>query len=122
MPENFAISVIVPFYNAEPYLERCIDVLLKQDFNKPFEIIMIDDASTDNGQEFIKSKSLPFLTMSSLPSNSGPSAARNAGLKIAKEEYVSFFDADDTISPCALKTLYNNAKENDFDLVCCDKK
>jgi glycosyltransferase involved in cell wall biosynthesis len=49
MPEYCCVSVIVPFYNAEPYLKRCIDVLLKQDFNKSFEIIMVDDASTDRG-------------------------------------------------------------------------
>jgi glycosyltransferase involved in cell wall biosynthesis len=121
MSENFAISVIVPFYNAEPYLEKCIDVLLKQDFNKPFEIIMVDDASTDNGKKFIKSLNLSFLTMSSLPSNSGPSAARNEGLKISKGEYVFFLDADDTISTDTLKTLYNHIKADDFDFVCCDK-
>jgi glycosyltransferase involved in cell wall biosynthesis len=98
MSENFAISVIIPFYNAVPYLEKCIDAMLKQDFDKPFEVIMIDDASNDNGRKFIESKKLPFFKIGSLPSNSGPSAARNAGLKIATGEYVFFFDVDDTVS------------------------
>ena len=56
MSESFYVSVIVPFYNAERYLKRCVDVLLKQDFNKSFEIIMVDDASTDNGQSNIKTQ------------------------------------------------------------------
>ena len=120
MSEHFCVSVIVPFYNAEVHLKRCIDVLLKQDFNKSFEIIMVDDASTDNGQNIIKMQNSPLIKLHSLPSNTGPSAARNVGLKIAKGEYVFFLDADDTISTSTLKTLYSHAKENDFDLVYSD--
>ncbi len=122
MVEHFCVSVIVPFYNAEPYLKRCIDILLKQDFNNPFEIIMVDDASTDNSQNIVRTEDSPLIKLHSLPSNTGPSAARNAGLKIAKGEYVFFLDADDTISTCTLKTLYSHAKENDFDLVYNDTK
>jgi glycosyltransferase involved in cell wall biosynthesis len=121
MSEHFSVSVIVPFYNAEPYLKRCIDVLSEQDFNKPFEVIMVDDASTDNSQNIIKVQNSPLLKLRSLPSNTGPSAARNIGLKVAKGEYVFFLDADDTISTCTLKTLYSHAKENDFDLVYSDQ-
>ncbi|SVC83099.1 uncharacterized protein METZ01_LOCUS335953, partial [marine metagenome] len=122
MSDHFCVSVIVPFYNAEPYLKRCIDILLKQDFNKPFEIIMVDDASTDNSQNIVKMEDSPLIKLHSLPSNTGPSAARNTGLKIAKGEYVFFLDADDTISTSTLKTLYSHAKENDFDLVYSDKE
>ena len=120
MIEHFRVSVIVPFYNAEPYLKRCIDTLLKQDFNKPFEIIMVDDASTDNSQNIVRTEDSPLIKLHSLPSNTGPSAARNTGLKIAKGEYVFFLDADDTISTCTLKTLYSHAKEDDYDLVFND--
>ena len=122
MIDHFCVSVIVPFYNAEPYLKRCIDILLKQDFNKPFEIIMVDDASTDNSQNIVRTEDSPLIKLHSLPSNTGPSGARNAGLKVAKGEYVFFIDADDTISACTLKTLYSHAKENDFDIVYSDKK
>ena len=122
MIEHFRVSVIVPFYNAEPYLKRCIDTLLKQDFNKPFEIIMVDDASTDNSQNIVKMEDSPLIKLRSLPSNTGPSAARNIGLKIAKGEYVFFLDADDTISTCTLKTLYSHTKENGYDLVYSDRE
>ena len=61
MSDHFCVSVIVPFYNAEPYLKRCIDGLLKQDFNKPFEVIMVDDASTDNSQKIIKVQNSPLF-------------------------------------------------------------
>jgi glycosyltransferase involved in cell wall biosynthesis len=121
MSDHLCVSVIVPFYNAEPYLKRCIDILLKQDFNKPFDVIMVDDASTDNSQNIVKMEDSPLLKLHSLPSNTGPSGARNTGLKVARGEYVFFLDADDTISTCALKTLYSHAKENDFDLVYSDQ-
>ena len=122
MSKQFCVSVIVPFYNAESHIKKCLDVLLNQDFIKPFEIIMVDDASTDNSQNIIKMQNSPLLKLCSLPSNAGPSAARNIGLKTAKGEYVFFLDADDTISTSTLKILYNHAKENDFDLVFSDKK
>ena len=122
MTEQFCVSVIVPCYNAESYIKKCLDVLLNQDFNKPFEIIIVDDASTDNSQSIIKMQNSPLLKLCSMPLNAGPAAARNTGLKSAKGEYVFFLDVDDTISSSTLKTLYNHAKENDFDLVFSDKK
>ena len=122
MSKQFCVSVIVPFYNAESHIKKCLDVLLNQDFIEPFEIIMVDDASTDNSQNIIKMQNSPLLKLCSLPSNAGPSAARNVGLKNAKGEYVFFLDVDDAISTSILKILYNHAKENDFDLVFSDKK
>ena len=122
MSKQFCVSVIVPFYNAESHIKKCLDVLLNQDFIEPFEIIMVDDASTDNSQNIIKMQNSPLLKLCSLPSNAGPSAARNVGLKNAKGEYVFFLDVDDIISTSTLKILYNHAKENDFDLVFSDKK
>ena len=122
MSEQHCISVIVPFYNAESYIKTCLDVLLKQDFTKPFEIIMVDDASTDNSRNIVKMHDFPDLRLYSLLSNSGPAAARNLGLKKAKGEYVFFLDVDDTIAANTLSTLYSIAKENACDLVMCDKK
>ena len=105
MSEQFCVSVIVPFYNAQSYIKTCLDILLKQDFIKPFEIIMVDDASTDNSQNIVKKCKFPNLQLYSLPSNSGPAAARNLGLKKAKGKYIYFFDVDDTIATNTLSTL-----------------
>jgi len=120
MSNHVCVSVIIPFYNAGPYLERCIDALIRQTFDKPFEAVMVDDGSTDDSLNVVKSHNLPWLKLYSLPSNTGPSAARNIGLTIAKGEYVFFLDADDAISACTLKTLYGHAKRNDLDLVFND--
>ena len=122
MSELLSVSVIVPFYNAETYIKKCLDVLLGQDFTKPFEIIMVDDASTDNSRNIVKMHDFPSLRLYSLSSNSGPAAARNLGLKKAKGEYIFFLDVDDTIAANTLTTLYNVANENACDLVFCDKK
>ena len=122
MLEQYSVSVIVPFYNAESHIKTCLDTLLKQDFIKPFEIIMVDDASTDNSRSIVKMHDFPGLQLYSLPSNSGPAAARNLGLKKAKGEYVYFLDADDTIAANTLTTLYSIANESACDLVICDKR
>ena len=122
MLEQSCVSVIVPFYNAESHIKTCLDVLLNQDFTKPFEIIMVDDASIDNSRNIVKMHDFPGLRLYSLPSNSGPAAARNLGLKKAKGEYVFFLDVDDTITANTLSTLYGIAKETACDLVICDKK
>ena len=91
MSKFYCVSVIIPFYNAEQFLSGCIDVLQKQDFDKSFEVIMIDDASTDNSLNIIKKNDkLLNLKIYSLEKNSGPSAARNLGLKHATGEYVFF--------------------------------
>jgi len=122
MLEQFCVSVIVPFYNAESHIKTCFDILLKQDFTKRFEIIMVDDASTDNSRNIIEMHDFPDLRLYSLPSNSGPAAARNLGLKKAKGEYVFFLDVDDTFAANTLSTLYSIAKETACDLVFCEQK
>ena len=85
MSGQILISVIIPFYNAEKHLEKCVQNILSQTFKKNFEVIMIDDASLDNSykiaQKFVNEKFLLFK----LNSNSGPSAARNIGLKNARD-------------------------------------
>ena len=60
MLEQVCVSVIVPFYNSEKYIKNCLSTLLAQDFKKPFEIIMVDDASTDSGEKIIKLHKIPF--------------------------------------------------------------
>ena len=122
MSGQYLVSIIVPFFNAEPHIKSCLDALLNQDFTSPFEIIMVDDASTDNSLNIVNNYSFPALGVWSLRSNAGPGAARNVGLKKAIGEYVFFLDVDDTISPNTLTTLYSVANETKCDLVFCDFK
>ena len=122
MLNQFCISIIVPVYNAESHIKTCLDSLLKQDFGKSFEIIIINDASTDNSMNLIKKYNVPNLYSYALSKNSGPSAARNLGIKMAKGKYIFFHDADDTIDENILTTLYNIAIEKDCDLVFCDRR
>jgi glycosyltransferase involved in cell wall biosynthesis len=120
--DSIKISVIIPIYNGEPYIKRCFDILNKQNFYEPWEIIIVDDASTDKSKELIKKYRLPNLKLYSLPTNSGQSVARNLGLTKASGEYIFFQDIDDLISVKSLKTLYKSAKENNCDMVCSDFK
>ena len=120
MKSSTKISVIIPVYNGESYIEKCLDVLMKQDFDESYEIIMVDDASTDKSKEIIKKFKLSNLNLYSLPTNSGQSAARNLGLRKALGEYIYFQDVDDVISIKSLKTLYATAKQHNCDFVCSD--
>jgi len=122
MSSKICVSVIVPFYNAELHIKNCLKSLLSQDFEKSFEIIMIDDASSDKSQEIVKKHDSSIVKLYKMKLNSGPSAARNIGLKAAQGEYIFFLDVDDTINSSTLKILYNSAKENSFDLIFCDKQ
>jgi len=122
MSKKILVSFVVPFYNAESYIKACLDVLLNQDFPKPFEIIMVDDASTDNCGDIVKMNDNPVIRLYSLATNSGPGAARNVGLQKAKGEYVFFLDVDDTIAANTLTTMYGVANETNCDLVFCDFK
>lgn len=120
MLEQIYISVIIPFYNSEKHIENCLKSLLAQDFKKNFEIIMVDDASVDNSREIIKLQKIPFLSLFSLPSNAGQSAARNLGINNAKGKYIFFMDVDDLISTDAFSTLFNIAEKDNCDLVFSD--
>ena len=94
------ISFIIPIYNAEPYLVRCIHSVLKQTTSEPLQVILVDDGSTDNSlaiaQEAAREEKRIVVL---LQPHAGQSAARNLGLKHAQGEYVAFVDADDTIAP-----------------------
>lgn len=107
------ISVIVPVYNVEQYLRRCVDSILAQTFTD-FELILVNDGSTDNSgdicDEFAK---LDQRVVTIHQNNQGVSAARNAGLDIAIGEYITFIDSDDYVSEVFLQLLYNN----EYDLI-----
>lgn len=115
MPE---ISVIIPFYNSEKYLNECIDSVLRQTF-EDFEVICVDDCSSDNSVEIIKeySKKDNRVRLLQNEQNSGPGASRNLGLNNAKGNYIFFLDSDDFICIEILKILYDTLKETDSDIV-----
>ena len=122
MSNNIALSIIVPVYNAKNHIDNCIKNLLNQDFDETFEIIMIDDGSSDNSFNIIQNLKITNLKLFRLIKNSGVSAARNKGLDESSGEYVYFMDVDDSIDKDALKNLYSIAKKNNCDFVFSDFK
>lgn len=90
MSETLSISIIVPVYNAEKFLKRCIYSLLNQNFRKHYEIILIDDASTDSSVNIIKEINSSLIKLIPQKSNNGPASARNVGLNNAKGKYIFF--------------------------------
>lgn len=113
------ISIIIPVHNAEKYLARCLDSVIKSLGKIKGEIILIEDNSTDKTPEIIKSyrkKHLKLVRV--LQSNKrGASAARNLGAKVAKGKYIWFIDADDYISEDAIAKLLAKAEKTSADLV-----
>ncbi len=113
------ISVIVPVFNGEKYLEATIKSILQQTFSD-FELWLIDDGSTDSTPKMCDALAEMDSRIKVVhQKNGGVSAARNEGLLRAKGEYICFVDADDYIEPDMLETLYSNAKEFDVDISCC---
>ena len=113
------VSVIVPIYNVERYLARCIDSILSQTFTD-FEIILINDGSPDNcggicDEYAAKDDRIRVIHQE----NGGVSSARNHAIDVAQGEYVCFVDPDDIIFPCYLETLLLSARNSNSDLVVC---
>lgn len=115
------VSVIVPVYNVEKYLEKCLESLVNQKFNN-YEVIVVNDGSPDNSQNIIDKyvENYPELIRGYKKENGGLSSARNYGLKKAKGEYVSFVDSDDYVKADYLSLLYDKAKLGNYDIVVCD--
>ena len=113
------VSIIVPIYNSEKFLSRCLNSIREQTFDD-FEVIMINDGSTDNSsgvcEEYCKSDARFKLVNQK---NAGPSAARNRGIDEADSKYLSFIDADDWVEPDFIEQLYNAAEQTDADITVC---
>ncbi len=114
------VSVIVPIYNVEKYLEKCLDSLVNQTL-KEIELILVNDGSSDNSDKIIKKyvdkyKNIKYFEKE----NGGQSSARNYGLKHAKGEYIGFVDSDDYVSLDMYEKMYEKAISDDFDMVACD--
>lgn len=110
---NLKFSCIVPVYNVEKYLKKCIDSILNQTYTN-YEIIIINDGSTDNSAEILKSykqyKNIKIINQT----NKGLSAARNTGLKYITGDYILFIDSDDYIDTLLLETLNNTITDEDL--------
>lgn len=112
------ISVIVPVYNAEKWLRRCVDSILAQTFTD-FELLLIDDGSTDSSGAICDEYSARDTRVHVFhKSNGGVSSARNIGLENSRGEYISFVDSDDWIEPEYLECLFNNIGGADISI--CD--
>ena len=117
-----AVSVIIPMYNTEAFIKDCLDSLVAQTF-KDFEVIIINDGSTDNCARIAASyaSSDARFRLIGQP-NKGPSEARNTGLKIIRGDYVTFVDSDDCVAPNYLEALVSMAKEHEADIACCNQQ
>jgi glycosyltransferase involved in cell wall biosynthesis len=110
------VSVIVPIYNVESYLEDCLDSLTRQTFGD-FEAVLINDGSTDHSLAIAErfSASDPRIVIHTTP-NRGLSEARNHGVDRAKGEFITFLDADDLLDPSALEVAIDNCTKLNLDL------
>ena len=116
---NPIVSIIIPIYNAENYIFRCLKSINSQTFSN-FEVILVDDGSKDNSNkiivDFIKDKPNWLLFSKQ---NEGTSMARNFGIDKAKGNFINFIDADDFVENTYLERLYISLNESNSDLACC---
>lgn len=115
------VSVIVPVYNVEEYIDKCLNSLVNQTL-QDIEIIVVNDGSTDGSEEIIKryleqySDKIKYL----VKENGGLSDARNYGMKYATGDYIAFLDSDDYVDSTIYEKMYNKAIEENCDFVECD--
>ncbi|MFQ6793630.1 MAG: glycosyltransferase family 2 protein [Thomasclavelia sp.] len=118
--EEDKVSIIVPVYNVEKFLGKCLESIITQTYQN-IEIVVINDGSTDNSlaicQEYEKKDSRIYLINSM---NEGVSSARNKGIKKATGKYLAFVDSDDYIEKNMIETLVKRQKETNAELVICD--
>ncbi|MBQ3482868.1 MAG: glycosyltransferase [Clostridia bacterium] len=118
--KKILVSVIVPVYNVKEYLEQCLDSIVNQTL-KNIEIILVNDGSTDGSdaicEKYVASDSRMVLIHQK---NAGLAAARQAGLNVAKGEYIGFVDSDDWLEPTMYEEMYEKATEHGADIVFCN--
>lgn len=114
------VSVIIPVYNTEKYLKRCINSVIEQQ-DVIIEIILVDDGSTDSSPKICDdyATKFPFITSIHIP-NSGPATAKNEGLKIAKGNYIALTDSDDKLYSLMLSKMVAAGYKHNADIVCCN--
>ena len=118
--EKDLISIIVPVYNAEKYITRCVQSILEQEYSN-FELILIDDGSTDKSPKILSQlDKLDDRIMLLNQKNSGVSQARNNGLRHSSGSWIMFVDADDYIAPSALAKMFSIATKTSAVIVACE--
>ena len=117
MTEKPLVSIIVPIYNAQDHIARCVESIRRQTYQN-LEILLLNDGSKDVSLEVCRmyAKVDPRIVLID-KANSGVAATRNMGLREAKGKYLQFVDADDTIQPYATELLVRHAEESGADLV-----
>ena len=115
------VSIIVPIYNVEMYIEKCLETLVNQTL-KDIEIILVNDGSKDGSAEIAKKylKKYPEKIVYLEKENGGLSDSRNYGLPYAKGEYIAFLDSDDYVEENMYEEMYELAKKEDSDMVECN--
>lgn len=115
------VSVIIPVYNVEKYIKKCLDSLVNQTL-EDIEIIVVNDGSPDNSQKIIDDyvKKYPSKVKSYIKENGGQGSARNYGVKCATGEYIGFVDSDDYVDKNMYKIMYQKAISTKSDIVCCN--
>lgn len=117
------ISVIIPAYNCRDTISRCLNSLISQTIFPKFEIIVIDDGSTDDTLKIIKKYSCQYSNIKAIrKKNGGASSARNCGIKHCTGKYVTFCDSDDTLDPDFLEKIQEGFMKPDIDIVFCSYK
>lgn len=118
---SLIVSIIIPIYNVEPYLKKCLESIVLLLKNTNIEIICVNDGSTDNSNKIINEYHKNYDRLNLInQKNSGLSAARNAGLRIAKGEYVAFIDSDDYIDAEKLIEIAKYAQSKNSDIAVGD--
>lgn len=114
------VSVIVPVFNTEKYLEKCLNSLVNQTLPE-IEIVIVNDGSTDRSTEIIEhfKKCYPEKIRSAIQENSGQGVARNEAIEMCSGEYIGFVDSDDWVEPEMYQRMYEKAQENNADFVEC---
>jgi len=115
------VSVIIPVYNVEKYIKRCLDALTDQTLSDDIELIFVDDQSSDNSARIIQSYADHDnrIKLFSLSDKKGAGGARNVGLEKACGEYIGFCDADDVVEPRMFQELYEQAVFYEADIAAC---
>lgn len=121
--EDIKVSIIVPVYNAEKFLKKCIESIVDQTLEE-IEIILINDGSTDNSSIICEeySKKFPKKIRYINNKNVGCSATRNLGINLSQGEYITFVDSDDYIEKNMYQNMYEKAKKENLDVVICGVK